>query len=268
MRHMLPTKSTVTGFTLIEVLVIAPILILTLGGFVYTLSTIVGDALVVRDTNTMIYDTQGALDRIEQDARLSTQFLTTSGTLPSPQGSDSNFAGTAAFTSSSSVTGGANALIMSTISTTANPLDPTRQGVYFANQPNPCDITQVYNTRLMTTVIYYINGGSLYRRTYVPPWTTTAGQSTTVCAAPWQQNSCSPGYTSTQCQTNDAKIMDNVSSLGVAYYSSAGSTSDLGASGASNATTIGATINASKTTAGQSVTNTATIRATKLNASY
>ena len=257
MRSMLRNKlARVRGFTLVEVLVISPILILTIGGFVYVLTNIISDALVVRDTNGMIYDTQTALDRIEQDARLSTQFLTTSGTLPSPQGSDNNFAGTAAFTS------GSNVLIMSTLSTSANPLNPARQVVYFTT-PNPCDITQVYNAPLLTTVIYYINNGSLYRRTYVPPWTTTSGPNQ-VCNAPWQQNSCSPGYTNTtQCQTSDAKLMDNISSLTVAYCSSAGDTTCTTA--ATSATTISATITASKTTAGQPVTNTATLRASKLN---
>jgi hypothetical protein len=249
-------------------MIIAPILILTIGGFVYTLSTIVADTLAIRDTNTMVYDTQGALDRIEQDARLSVQFLSTSGPLPSPQGSDSNFTGTAAFTSSSSFNGGSNALIMSTLSTNLNPLDPTRQAVYFANQPNACDVTQIYNAKLLTTVIYYINNGSLYRRTYVPTWTTTAGPNQ-VCNAPWQQDSCSPGYTNTtMCQTSDAKIIDNVTSLSTAFYSTPdGSGGDLGAAAATTASTINVTLATSKTTAGQPISNTASVRATKLNSS-
>lgn len=262
MRQNKPRRS--RGFTLIEILVISPILILTIGGFVYTLTTIVSDALAIRDNNTMVYDTQTALDRIEQDARLSTQFLTTSGVLPSPQGSDSNFTGTAAFTA------GSNVLIMSTLSTTINPLDPARQVVYYAT-PNPCDATQVYNAPLPTTVIYYVYNGSLYRRSYVPVWTTGSGPNQVCASQVWQQDSCLPGYTAAQtaptgqCQTSDAKLLDNVQSLTTAYYSGAGSTSDLGASGATGATTIGVTLSASKTTAGQTITNTATVRASKLN---
>lgn len=260
MRRLLRTKPRLAGFTLIEVMVIAPILILTLGGFVYTLSTIIADSLVIRDTNGVIYDTQGALDRIEQDARLSVQFLSTSGALPSPQGSDGTpaYTGTAAFTSTQS-----NTLIFSTISTDSNPLSPTRQAIYFANPP--CNVSQIYNTRLLTTVIYYVNGGSLYRRTYVPSWTTTTGQSNTVCAAPWQENSCSPGYNPsiTQCQTNDALIMNNVQSLTPTYYTTPdGSTST---SVPENASTIKVSIQAGKTTAGQPVSFTGAIQATKLN---
>lgn len=260
MRFTLPTNPRrAHGFTLIEVLVISPILILTIGGFVYTLTTIVSDALAIRDTNTMIYDTQTALDRIEQDARLSIQFPASTSSLPSPQGSDSNFTGTAGFTA------GSNVLIMSTLSTTSNPLDPARQVVYFAS-PNACGTSQVYNAPLITTVVYYVNNGSLYRRTIVPTWTTTAGANQVCASNVWQQNSCSPGYTNTtQCQTTDAKLMDNVQSFTTAYYGSAGSTTDLGAANAATATTIGATIVGNKTTAGQTVTNTATMRASKIN---
>lgn len=259
MRSSSPTKSAsrrTAGFTLIEVLVISPILILTIGGFVYTLTTIVSDALAIRDTNTMVYETQTALDRIEQDARLSIQFPSSTGALPSPQGSDSGFTGTASFSA------GSNVLIMSTLSTSINPLDPSRQVVYYAS-PNACGSTQVYNAPLITTVIYYINNGSLYRRTYVPPWTTTAGANQ-VCNAPWQQDSCSPGYTNTtQCQTSDAKLMDNVQSLTTAYC---GSLSDTTCTTTpESATTISATIVGNKTTAGQTVTNTATMRASKIN---
>lgn len=259
MRSTSPTKPRRSaGFTLIEVLVISPILILTIGGFVYTLTTIVSDALAIRDTNTMVYETQTALDRIEQDARLSIQFPSTTAAMPSPQGSDGGFTGTASFTA------GPNVLIMSTLSTSINPLDPSRQIVYFA-APNGCGTSQVYNSPLITTVIYYVNNGSLYRRSYVPTWTTAAGANQ-VCVAPWQQNSCSPGYTNTtQCQTNDAKLMDNVQSLSTAYYGSVGGTADLGYASAATATTIGATIVGSKTTAGQTITNTATMRASKIN---
>ncbi len=255
MRFLSPTKSRRTaGFTLVEILVISPILILTIGGFVYTLTTIVSDALAIRDTNTMVYETQTALDRIEQDARLSIQFPSSTGPLPSPQGSDNGFAGTAGFTA------GQNVLIMSTLSTTINPLDPTRQVVYYS-APNVCGSTQVYNPPLITTVIYYVNNGSLYRRTYLP--TPGAGQ---LCGSPWQQNSCSPGYTNTtQCQTSDAKLMDNVQSLSTAYYGNAASTTDLGYANAATATTIGATIVGNKTTAGQAVSNTATMRVSKIN---
>lgn len=248
------------GFTLVEVVVIAPILILVLGGFVVALVTMVGDTLASRDANALVFSTQSALDRIEQDVRLATGFQSSSGIQQLPQGQDSNYTGTASFTASAT-----NHLIMAVPATTVNPLDSARQIVYYANQPNPCGSDQSYNTPLTTTVIYFVYNNSLYRRAIVPTYTLTAGQPNTVCAAPWQQNTCSPGYTNARCQTQDSKLLDNVSSLGLAYYSNPTSTSDLGASNAASAVTLGATINTSRTSSGQTLAHSASLRATRIN---
>lgn len=248
------------GFTLVEVVVIAPILILTLGGFLLVLVTMVADTLASRDTNMLVHDTQTALTRIEQDVRLASGFRSTSGTLPSPQGQDLNYAGTTAFVASST-----NHIVMAVPATTLNPLDSNRSIVYYANQPNPCGPQQAYNSPLTTTIIYFVDSsGSLFRRTIVPSYTLTAG-ATMVCAAAWQQNSCTAGYTSTQCQTQDVKLLDNVSSLSVAYYGDPSSSSNLGASNAAAATTIGVTINTYKTSGGQPISHSATLRATRIN---
>lgn len=257
-----------SGFTLVEVVVIAPILILTLGGFIMALVVMVGDTLASRDTNALVYDTQVAMDRIEQDVRLSVGFLSTTGTLPSPQGTDGadNYNSTGAISASAS-----DHLILSTLSTTSNPLAGERQVVYYGGpgQPYPCGANQSYNTPHKTTVIYFRQGNDLYRRTIVPSYTTTAGQSNTICATTvWQQNSCTPGYTNTTlCKTQDSKIMDNVTSLALAYHGSPSATDNITASNAAAATTVSITINTGKTTAGQPISNTATLRASRLNTS-
>src|SRR3954469_24566042 len=105
------SKSRSRGFTLIEVLIIAPIVVLVIGGFVALIMAMVGDVLLTRDQNVMAYETQDALDRIEQDTRIGTQFLNTSRTLTSPQGSDDDIA---AFSSTDS-------LIIGALATDKNP---------------------------------------------------------------------------------------------------------------------------------------------------
>lgn len=261
MRFISPTKKTRSqGFTLIEVLIIAPIIILAIGGFVALMVAMVGDVLVTRDQSTLSYETQSALDRIEQDAKLSTQFLVTSGTQTAPQGSDSNFTGTAAFSNAS------NTLIFSTLATTKNPSDTERGLVYYANQPNACGTDQRYNRPMLTKTMYFIKSNSLWRRTVTPDWNTnTTVDSNTVCNGAWQQNSCSPGYSATRCKTNDEKIMDNVASLNTKYYTGPDDTTDIGASAALAASTIDVTINSTKSTAGNDLTDTGTVRVTKLN---
>ena len=262
MRRMLPiNRARQSGFTLIEMLIIAPIVILAIGGFVALMVNMVGEVLVTREESSLAFETQQALDRIEQDVRLSTQFLVTSGAQTSPQGSDDN---AAAFSNAS------NALLLSTLATDKNPADVSRGLVYIANQPNPCGGDQRYNRVLLTKVFYFIKSGSLWRRTVVPAWNTNSAETAdanTVCTAPWQVNSCSPGYTNTtQCKTNDEKIMDNITALNVQYFADAGGTTPLTAAEATSSGSINVTINSQKTVSGGNVvTDSGNVRVSKLN---
>jgi hypothetical protein len=254
------TKQNTKGFTLVEMLIIAPVVILVISGFIALIITMVGDVLAMRDRNNMTFEIRDTLDRIEQDSRLSTQFLVTSGTLPSPQGSDSGFAGTAAFTSTDS-------LIMGTLTTNKNPMDSTRQLVFYAKQPNDCGSLETYNRPFIGKTIYFLKNGSLWRRTFLFNYNTNATPNDeTLCAAPWQQNSCNPGYLpATRCQTNDIEVMKNVSSFGVKYYSTPSSTTDIGPTNALSATTIEVTLNGQKTIVGRTITNSGSLRASRLN---
>lgn len=248
------------GFTLVEILIIAPVVIIVISGLIALMISIVGEVLTSRDQTNMTFETQDALDRIEQDTRLTTQFLTTSGTLFSPQGSDSNFTGTAAFAST-------NTLILGTLTTDKNPIDTTRQLIYYAGQPNLCGAQQSYNRVFQAKVMYFIKSGSLWRRAALPNYNTNALlDDDTVCSAPWQQNSCSPGYNPvSRCQTNDSEVMRNVDSFSVKYFDTPKSTTDIGPAQALAATTIEVTLNGKKTTAGREFTTSGSVRATKLN---
>ena len=254
-------NSAAKGFTLVEILIIAPVVILVISGFVALIITLVSDVLVSRDYSNMSFETQDALDRIEQDTRLTTQFLATSGTQVAPQGSDNNFTGTAAFTASSSQ------LILGSLTTDKNPADSTRKLVFYAKQPNDCGAQEFYNRVFQAKVIYFIKNGSLWRRAILPDYNlNVTANDNTVCVAPWQQNTCSPGYGgATRCQTNDMEVMKNVKTFNVKYLSSPGSSTDLGAAQALSANAIEVTLEGEKTTAGQAVSSTGTIRGTKLN---
>jgi competence protein ComGC len=256
-----PARQSAAGFTLIEMLIIAPIVILALGGFIALMVTMVGNVLTTRDQTNMTYESQDTLNRVEDDIRLATQFLTTTGTLSSPQGSNDS---TAAFTNSAN-----NTLILYTLATTKNPADSSRELVYYKNQPYDCTTQKVFNQVAFNKVIYFIKNGSLWRRTIVPTYNTNAtADAETVCTAPWQQNSCSPGYApATRCQTNDIELMKNVSTLNVEYFSSSSSTTNIGASNAGTATTVKVTVTGSKNTAGHSVATSQSTRATRLNIS-
>ena len=252
------------GFTLVELLIIAPIVVILVSGFVALMITMVGDVLLTRSQTNATYESQDALDRIERDTRLSNSFLTTTGTLPSPQGSDGGFTGTAAFTNTS------NTIILSELPTDANPASTTRWLIYYANQPNACGSQQeTANVPFTVRIVYFINNGSLWRRTIVPDFNhNTTVDSQTICSTthdPWQVNSCSPGYSATRCKTQDEELVKNITSLGVKYYSSPSGTTDLGPTGAAAATTIETTINTSSSAAGRTYTSSVSLRATRLN---
>lgn len=272
MRSLSPTKPRSprrsSGFTLIEMLIIAPLVVILIGTFVGIMMNMVSDALVTRDQNLMAYDTQTALNNIEQDAFLSTQFYATSGALPNFQGSDNDFSGTAAF-------GSSNSLVMSTFTTTKNPSDTSRQLVYYANQPNACGSLENANKILTSKVIYFVRNGSLWRRVIVPTWDQNATvDANTVCDPPWQRGSCTPESTTANssnptsvCQSSDTELVKNVQSFNVDYYTSPGSTTILSKSAADTATTINVTITTDNNTVGRDISYNASMRATKFNSS-
>lgn len=65
------------GFTLIEMLVIAPIVVLAIGAFLTVIISMTGEVISSRGANALTYDVQDAISRIEQDVKLSTTFLAT-----------------------------------------------------------------------------------------------------------------------------------------------------------------------------------------------
>lgn len=62
------------GFTIVELLVIAPIVILTITAFISVIVNMTGDVLASRSSNLVAYDIQDALSRIEEDVKLSSTF--------------------------------------------------------------------------------------------------------------------------------------------------------------------------------------------------
>ncbi len=81
-----PAKQPINaGFTLVEMLVVAPLVILLVGVIIGFITTITGDALTTNRRGAITYSAQQALDIIERDIRLSSNFLDSSGSLPSEQ---------------------------------------------------------------------------------------------------------------------------------------------------------------------------------------
>lgn len=245
------------GFTLIEMLIIAPVVLLTIGAFIALMVSMVGTVMISRSRNTMVYDIQDTLSRIEQDTHMTAQFQSSSGSIATPQGLND---GSGAFTS-------ANALVLNSFATDKNPEDTSRQLIYYANQPNACGSKQNLNRVFLIKNIYYLKNGSLWRRTVLPTYDNNATpDANTICGTPWQRNSCSPGYTAVPpCQTNDIEVLKNVASFNVTYYASLGDTTSLTPDQAEQASAITIAITSTETAAGKSISESGSIVVAKAN---
>ncbi len=267
---LLNKHSSKSGFTLIEMLVIAPIVILMIGFFISFLINITGEVLASRSQNVLAYNIQDTLDRIEQDVKSSAAFLATNNIdLVSPQGYNND---TTPFDNADAISG--TKLILNSYATTLNPLTlGNNSTIYAANQPNSCGSSNVsQNTLMYTNIIYFVKNGTLWRRTVLP-----ANYATLACQPMWQQPSCAPDTTGSMCVTQDVRLVDNVSTFSVAYYPSVGSTavdanaansglSDSDRAAAMNSdNTVGVTITATQTVAGRTISQSATLRAIGIN---
>lgn len=262
MQNMSSTNTkTSAGFTLVELLVVAPIAILVISGLAALMINLVGDALITQQRNSAAYQTQDGLDQIEQDIRLSAGVLSTTGTLTAPQGSSQS---TTAFVADASTLDANTALILSAYATTSNPLLSTRTLV-FTNQPSgACPAPYTSNDPLNYNIVYFVSDGTLWRRTIVPSATLCGG------AVPWQKNSCLPGSSGTVCITQDRRVVDDVSSVVVTYYfevttPSYSFTTAGSLSATDKPTSVKVTINTSKGIGNGNVTSSMSVYASRLN---
>lgn len=268
-----------SGFSLVEMLIVVPIVILMIGVFITAIVAMTGDVLATRASNSLSYNIQDALNNIEQDVRLSGGYLSTNNiALVSPQGYNNDTTG---FTNIDTTKG--PMLILNTYTTTNNPMNSNRSIVYASNQPNACNSTLITeNETVMMNVIYFVKNDTLWRRTVAPANYETIGCVSGVIGAPWQQPSCALNISGAICKTQDKKMVDGVAANGfvLKYYPSSTPTiqndiainsaeTDLVRAAALKTTDIvEITINASTTIAGRSVNQSGTIRATSPNDNF
>ena len=271
LRQNKPITDARRGFTLVEMLVVAPIAILSIAAIVALSISVVGDALISQDRATTAYTIQESLDRIEQDVRVSNSFLTGYSNLLAGQGKNATstlMTDTTAFTATTNGTV-TDTLILDQTATTSDPFDSSRTLVYYNSQPYTCGASSAHlNRTLQAPVIYFLrndndgNGNVLWRRVIVPIWNTNAGASMdadSVCAAPWQRDTCPK--VNANCQAVDEKLINNVTAFTLAYYTATGTSVADG----SSANSVKILLTTTKTIAGASTTSSGTLRVTRIN---
>lgn len=248
------------GLTLIEVLIVAPLLILLIGTVIGYIVSLTGSSLQTGDKNSVVQETQASLDNIEAETTKATSFFQTSGSTISPQGSNDS---TAAWSTTMGGTNGNtstnNILIMNVPAVDKSPLDSSRQLVMFdVDESAPCNYGEIFPVM----VIYYIKTNELWKRTIISsePGCGTSPAYSTI----WQRPSCTPGYTNTTvCKAEDEKLMSGISELKTEFFSDAAGTTPV--TNPAIAASIKVTITASKVSGGETVSYTSTMQTVSSN---
>ena len=234
--HLNKTRRNEHGLTIIEVLVVAPLIVLIIGVSIGYMVSITGDGLRIAERNSLAHSVQDALGKVEADTQVATGFLQNK-----TDASGNSFTATMS-TSPYKSTG---PLIMSSLATTKSPLDPARALVY--RNENGCSAdTFTYNEKYTVTYVYFVSGGTLWKRTIMGPGTPCGN------TQPWQRPSCAPNYTpSANCKAEDEAILTNVQSLEVQYFKDDASATPINT--ISEATSIKTTIVSKDSVAGEEI---------------
>lgn len=135
MRHTSPvSKNSNTGFTLVEVLVAAPIALLAIATLVVTIVSMTGSTIRHQAHAQLQYDVLAALDRIEEDAEIAADIKGMSSTL----------------------------IDFDSFATSSHPFNPDRQ-LYNRNTCGALDTVVDRDEALLYSIRYQITNGKLVR---------------------------------------------------------------------------------------------------------
>ena len=247
------------GLTLIEVLIVSPIIILLIGVMIGYLTSLTGESLQANTKSKIMYDTHYALDEIEKTVINGVEFCRTyafSGTASpcrttSPTVSNQGSNNSTANFFYSLTAGQRHDLIVLTYATTASPLSSARATI----SRNPAT-----DGPYLVPVVFFVQDGTLWKRTL-------RGQGT-YTGTPWQRPSCAAGITTTPCQREDERLLDNVSNISIAFYKDASADSSFTPPTAQEiipASTATISLTVSRQAAGETLEYTGKLRATSIN---
>lgn len=261
----MPVSKRPQGFTIVELMLVTVIIGIVLSGLFYSFLTSYRIANNNQIQQSLSSGAQVAMGVIERDVRYSTGFSTTiASPFSDPYGPDNSgatwsYKGTPASANS-------RALILSAYATTQNPLSSSRQTIY-ENGVYACGSQMYYNIQLPYTVIYFVRGNVLYRRTLTDA-------TTPICNGPQaQKQSCPPAVTpwNSICKAQDEVIAKNVTGLSIDYYQERATSPIINEYTSTNPGILGmaddaqVTLTLSGTGASSSLTSTISLRITKVN---
>jgi len=257
------------GFTLVEIGIIVPILIIIAITLFNSLFAMLRSSATQKVDITITYDTQKALAALETDATLTSVFLPTTDASITDTYKPATNGGTWSYLGGS-LSSPTRALIMRVYNTSTNPYSASRKPSYLSALG--CGLSTLYfNSILQYNLIYFVSNGNLYRRVALD--TTQA-----TCDPVYQKQSCPSLDTlgtpsrDASCSADDELVAKNVTGFAVNYFSSQISAVPLSiySSGAdpnlvTTAAAIEVTVTATRKTYGQDITGSSTIRISRIN---
>ena len=222
MKHKYHTQP---AFTLVEIAVVAPIIILFIGVFIGLIVSVTGNIMSTRGENVLIYNTQSALNRIESDVQASTGFLQSTNIDISATGQGKNDSvDSGSTTAFDNIDNNNPTLILSMVATNQTTSTNAPNLIYLKDQPNDCStLAYTENKALIINVVYFIKDDTLWRRVIVPADYATASNYCNYTSIQ-QLPSCISGYNSATrpfCKTNDEAILEGIndkSDFEITYY--------------------------------------------------
>ena len=191
------------GFTLIEVLVVAPLMMVTIIIMMTYLFNLFGQLTQEGASLRLTTDAQLITLALQDDVYFANAFVNSTNA-----GLSDTYAPNGGWTYNSTP----KTLIISTPALTKNNRDPNRQPVYINTEG--CDPANLQNnSALYNNIIVFVSGTKLYKRILTAPNTLAT------CGTSYEKQTCPEDHSSTSCP-KDILLSDKLSSFKVTYFDS------------------------------------------------
>jgi competence protein ComGC len=206
-RHQSPRRHE-AGFTLVELLIICPILMAVIAFMMNYLFNQYGELVQQNSQVNLQVEAQADTFAMQDDVFFANAFVSTMNTNLSD-----SYAPSGGWAASSSPT--APVFIISTPALTASNRSASRGPVYINTLGcSPLSVEQE-NDPLYNNIVYWVSGTNLYKRVISAP------SSMSTCGTSWQKQSCPAASASSSCPA-DNLLSDKVSSFAITYYNGSG----------------------------------------------
>lgn len=194
------------GFTIVELLVICPILMAVIAFLMNYLFNQYGQLVQQNAQVNLQVTSQAIVFSMQDDIFFANAYVSDLNT-----GLVDNYAPSGGWTTSSNPT----RFIISTPALTASHRKPTRQAVFINTLGCTPDSVKEQNDALYNNIIYFVSGSKLYKRVVSAP------SSTSLCGTSYQIQTCPAANVTATCPA-DILLTNQLSSFVVSYLKSGG----------------------------------------------